>query len=248
MKKSLGLLGCAFFLTCAGAEAAPITYDIDQAFWGQYSATTLYTALEWQAQRQLEVNANPSAYNFLTGSVTLDWDTQTVTDYGLGMDVVINGVETVASFAPADTGSSIIFNQNAGGGGIEPSEYVTLNMATSWGPVYTYGSNTGAQYRARLSLTIVHFLTSDDLALTMLPSQVGEFQRSELCPSYDLCFISGAYDDGGVSNPATRTYGGGVGISEANAVVPLPAGLPLLGGALGLFGMMGWRNRRRARC
>ena len=45
MKKSLGLLGCAFFLTCAGAEAAPITYDIDQAFWGQYSATTLYTAL-----------------------------------------------------------------------------------------------------------------------------------------------------------------------------------------------------------
>lgn len=242
MKKSTGLLGCALFLSCSGAYAAPITYNIDQAFWGQYSATTLYTALEWQAQRQAQVDANPSAYNFLTGSITLDWDTQTFADFAFSMDEDINGVATVANFASTDPTSSANFVENTGAGSVQ----VNLRMMASWGPELTFGSDTAPQYRASLDVSITRFLDTGDLTLVMYPTETGEFQLFQIYDFETGTFSqSGSYDDNG-SNPVTRTNGGGYGISEANAVIPLPAGLPLLGGALGLFAMMGWRNRRRA--
>lgn len=242
MKKLVAATGCMLLLTCTAASAST-TYNIHQPFWGSYpSLATIGTAV-WQAQRQAAVDANPGNFHFLNGTVTVDWATKTVLDYALDMDITINGNAFVANFRPSDPGSTTFGGHNSTGN----SDYVSLDMQTSWGPLVTFGADTDEQYTASLYFSIAHFLANDDLTLLMTSVLGQEFKEG--CTAYNpyvgCTAMGGVYDyNPANANPTTRTYGGGYGIAEASATaaVPLPATLPLMAGALAIFG---WSARRR---
>ena len=238
-----GLAASSVTLALSGAAAAaPVTYDIDQAFWGQY-LVSVHGAIgteQWQANRQAAVDANPSAFEYVRGSVTLDWDTGSVSDVGVTVDYM-NGA-TQITYTQADYAGAPHFPVYGTG-----VDQVVLNFQRAYGPTlnfvsYVSGSqNSMPQYLANFQLVVTHFPTNGDVALVLQSATLGEARQTHVYNPY-----IGSMEAGGAyfnldTNATTKTYGG-YGIAESAPAVPLPAPALLLIGGLGA--MAAFRRRK----
>ncbi len=231
---------CAFGVAGA-AQAAPVTYDIDQALWGQCLISSgCLDSLAWQAGKETDVATNPSAYHYVRGQVTVDWDAALpdITALNLTMEMLYpSGKQTIAF----DLGDEVF-----GTGSVSPGGLSTWSeMETTAGP--DIGSPAMPQFTAKMNFQVTRDTTTEELFLQINGMSGGEYEETLIFLPYGGFLNTWSYNRfvGGqpIGNPTTRTYGG-AGITAAGQApaVPLPAaGWMLLAGLGGLAAM-----RRRA--
>lgn len=236
----------ALLLVGPGAGwAAPTTYDIDQAFWGAFqlplSASAPQSPADFQTQRAADVAADPSAFGFLTGQITVDWDSDTLIDLGLTMTAPGGfsagfGLAEVQSVTHANQGSRFT---NL----VQPVEEFRMALGAASGPTLSFDNDFGpveelSQFFASLDFTLTRVLGDGSLNMTLSNGLFQEAVQSTvvvvtdpLCnPLQTFTCVGDIRNAGGTYStraqlPYTETYGAaGITVSE----VPLPAGAILL--------------------
>ncbi|MEQ8233889.1 MAG: hypothetical protein RLW61_20250 [Gammaproteobacteria bacterium] len=234
----------------APAIAAPVTYAIDQAFWGtkpigSYSLTTDV----WQAQRADAVAADPGSFSYVNGTVTIDWEADELADYDLNLDL-------------APLGTSVRFRKGAPEVNVDreailppvvasAAEQLQLYMSRGFGPQVTITPAGGTpvsaqQYRLEFDFVFNNFTNPESVQTLLLRADIFEFQELGAlgdygCLYFGICSTTADYAAGSATVPDSQTYGG-YGI--APAPVPLPAPAALLASALAALGIRRQRAQR----
>lgn len=225
---------CGALLTGGVAAAAPVTYTIDQAFWGQYSATTFGTmgTDAWQVMRQADVDANPDSFNYLRGTFTVDWDTRQILSLDFAMDLDFASGERAINFTLADATRTRV-EENVSATGL----FAQADLETTDGPLI--GTPAQPQFTGELTFVLLRSYDTGELSMGLNGGRGAEYM---LFPGFDSGFtlVPDYWDYQDTTNPTSSTYGGGYGISVS--AVPLPASVPLLIAGIGALAAL----RRRA--
>lgn len=221
----------------SAAFAGTITYSLDQNFSGSTGVAGL--------------GPSPTGPN-LSGTVTFDTVTGDITDYALQSRVLPYApyTDTIDTHYADETGSVAKtahqeFTVTPPGGTPELLTLDTYTFTTAFGPNVTGNGNTHPQFRSALSLVFLNVLDFGTALEFHQSEQVEEFQ---VVQTYSA-LLQGYYETSSFEFVAFNLLTDGIdnGLAGANVettpAVPLPAGLPLMLGAFGMFGMI---MRRRA--
>jgi hypothetical protein len=118
---------------------------------------------------------------------------------------------------------------NAGYGGSGSGQSGTYDITTAVGLITDPIANVMFVFKDGGSTTLVGYL------IDLVDGLTGTWSTPFLNPPF------GAPGDGSRDTSHISVY-----FQEGTSVVPLPAALPLFGGALGILGLLGWRKRRIA--
>ena len=233
MRKLLSIIAAA--LLAAPAYAASVTYEIDQHFSNSTSVYGLQPS-----------NAGPH----LTGFITFDTDTRTITDYALTSRVRpsypnttwVDTEYTSANGTAEFTHQTVLgFTPVSGTTQNHTLDYVTFTHF--YGPQTTVMGVTNPLYKAQLGLS---FYDLDLFGPTLEFHQgetinkwqvVTQYQYGDLIPVPGYALVNNNPTTDGINNGGTA----GAQLLQTpvqTPAVPLPAGLPLMLGAFGLAGLL----------
>ena len=248
---ALGVAG-ALVLGAGPAAAAPVTYAVDQAFWGSFPGVFTFRAGSdvWQAGRADAVAADPDAFSYARGEITIDFEAKRVADYDFELDLGPLGIADPVPFRKDDPAVTVDRQFFPARSTPTSADQLQLYLNRSFGPdrrvAFADGTSEMApRYRIAFDFVLNQFPEPDADVTLLLRADVFEFRETPLsgvCISFDACLPFDAdYALLPASPPDTETYGGAGVAPVSVTAVPLPPAAALL--LSGLAAVV-WRGRR----